>query len=206
MKHPAHPYFLGAREELSCGCVPITVVTAIMDAAEAELLARFKRGDADAFGAIYERFKTGMYGYALSMTYDASQAQDLVQEVWLKFLQRVGELAPDVRLGPYLYTAVRNTAIDAARRRKSEQAALQNRVAPQMVEAQDPVAGAEEAARVNAAIAELPDDQRETLLLKLYGPFTFEEMAEVVGAPAKTVMSRYRLALEKLNKALAERV
>lgn len=177
-----------------------------MDAAETELLARFKRGEAEAFEAIYDRFKAGLYGFALSMSLDAAQAQDLVQEVWLKFLQRAGELAPDVRLGPYLYTAVRNTAIDAARRRKSEQAALQNRETPQLVEARDLVTGAEEAARVNAAIAELPQDQRETLLLKLYGPFTFEEMAEVVGAPAKTVMSRYRLALEKLNKALAEKV
>jgi RNA polymerase sigma factor (sigma-70 family) len=182
-----------------------SVVTAIMDAAQTELLARFKRGEADAFGAIYERFKAGLYGYALSLCQDATQAQDLVQEVWLRFIQRVGDLAPDVKLGPYLYTAVRNSVIDAARRRKSEQAALQNKAAQELVEPADPVAGAEEAARVNAAIAELPDDQRETLLLKLYGSFTFEEMAEVVGAPAKTVMSRYRLALEKLNKALAER-
>lgn len=184
----------------------LSVVTAIMDAAETELLARFKRGDAEAFAAIYERFKAGLFGYALSMSLDAAQAQDLVQEVWLKFLQRAGELAPDVRLGPYLYTAVRNTAIDAARKRKSEQNALENMPALQLVEPVDPVAGAEEAARVNAALLELPQDQRETLLLKLYGPFTFEEMAEVVGAPAKTVMSRYRLALEKLNKALAEPV
>jgi RNA polymerase sigma-70 factor (ECF subfamily) len=101
---------------------------------------------------------------------------------------------------------VRNTAIDAARRRKSEQNALAQHEAPQFVEPVDPVAGAEEAARINAALLELPQDQRETLLLKLYGPFTFEDMAEVVGAPAKTVMSRYRLALEKLNKALAEPV
>src|SRR5688572_26606858 len=163
-----------SREEISHGPVLFPVVTAIMDAAETELLARFKRGEADAFSAIYERHKAGMYGYALSMTFDATSAQDIVQDVWLKFLQRVGELAPDTRLGPYLYTAVRNAAIDAARRRKSEQAALSNRDTPQLVEPSDPLLGAEETARVNAALKELPPEQRETVMLKMFGSFTFE--------------------------------
>ena len=176
----------------------------MMDVADGELLARFQQGDAGAFGMLYERYKSGLYGYALSLCHEASQAQDVVQELWLKFIERAGSIGAEVNLRPYLFTALRNLVIDQARRKKSEQRALegQARQRPLLLEPVDPVAGAEEAARVNAALAELPEDQRETLLLKMYGPFTFEELAEVVKAPAKTVMSRYRLALEKLGKAL----
>lgn len=179
---------------------------ALMDAAETDWLARFKRGEEGAFEAIYERHKAGLFGFALSMCADAAAAQDLVQEVWLKFIQRAVDLAPDTRLGPYLFTAVRNAAIDAARRRKSERAALQRRHQPVLVAGRDESVAQEEVDRLNAALGELPEDQREVVLLRLYTKMTFDEMAQVVGAPAKTVMSRYRLALEKLNKALAEQV
>lgn len=190
------------------GCfVQFSVVIAPMtDVSEAELLARYQRGDLEAFTQIYERFKAGLYGYALSLCGSAARAQDVTQDVWIKFIERVEKLPPDTRLGAYLYTVLRNRVIDDARRRKSEQKALEHQGKQEaLVLPADPVAGAEEAARLNEALAELPEEQRETVLLRLYGAFTFEEMAELTGAPAKTVMSRHRLALEKLRAALSAR-
>lgn len=169
------------------------------------LVARFIRGDRDAFGALYRRHRRGLYGYALSLSNDEARAGDAVQELWLGFLRDIEKLAAADNVRAYLYRTLRNRLIDEFRRRQRERKALDERTEPMVVvRPRDKAVTREEAARVSDAIASLPDEQREVVLLRVYGDMSFAHIAEVTNENVKTVESRHRLALEKLRKRLKD--
>src|SRR5690606_22989616 len=116
------------------------------------LVARFRLGDLEAFGRLYQRHRNGLYGYALSICRDGAEAADLVQDLWLAFLQDADKLAAVVNVRAYLYRSLRNRALDAMRRRGIERAAVADRVQPVLVKPRDTVASQEEAARLNEAV------------------------------------------------------
>jgi RNA polymerase sigma-70 factor (ECF subfamily) len=99
----------------------------------------------------------------------------------------------------YLYRSLRNRVMDGFRKHRREQApAAQLR----LVQPVDTVAGREEAERMSAALARLPEEQREVVLLRIYGEMKFGDIAEVLQTSTKTVESRHRLALDKLREML----
>lgn len=163
------------------------------------LVARFCRGDVDAFGRLYQRHRHGLYGYALSLWGESAAAADLVQEMWLKFFEDADKLSDAENVRAYLYRSLRNRTLDEFRRRGTERKALSNMDKPVLVKARDTVASREEAERLNEALERLPDDQREVILLRIYSGMKFNEVADVLQTPLKTVESRYRLALDKLQ-------
>ncbi|MBZ0134752.1 MAG: sigma-70 family RNA polymerase sigma factor [Planctomycetes bacterium] len=165
------------------------------------LVARFRRGDVDAFGELYERHRGGLYGYALSLCYEPARAADAVQELWLGFLENVEKLADVANVKAYLYRSLRNRVLDEFRKRQREKKALTGSSPLVLVRPRDTVASREEADRLNSALQRLSDEQREVILLRMYG-MKFGEIADVLQAATKTVESRHRLALEKLREWL----
>jgi RNA polymerase sigma-70 factor, ECF subfamily len=165
------------------------------------LVARFRRGDVDAFGELYQRHRRGLYGYALSICNDPARAADAVQELWLRYLEDVDALASVANVRAYLYRSLRNRILDEFRRRQRERNAI-SRNEPALVSPRDEVATQEEADRLNAALRELPEEQREVVLLRVYGDMKFGDIAEVLQVGTRTVESRHRLALEKLRERL----
>jgi RNA polymerase sigma-70 factor (ECF subfamily) len=113
---------------------------------------------------------------------------------------------------PYVFSAVRNAAIDqtrrAAARRRLESASIFNGLAPPPTSlaagegTADPQAAAitaEQHERLRRAVDTLPQADRETVVMRIYGDLTFEQMAEALSEPLPTVASRYRRALERLE-------
>jgi RNA polymerase sigma-70 factor (ECF subfamily) len=104
-------------------------------------------------------------------------------------------------LVPYVFATVRNAAIDQMRRVGSVlQDARQVSIYDGQI--QDPLASAIELERqtvMRQAVEELPDDQRQAIVLHVYAELTFEQVAQMLGEPLPTVASRYRRALEKLK-------
>ena len=96
----------------------------------------------------------------------------------------------------YLFAAVRNSARDrAARRARAEPLGPESRHEPA-------VPGPAEAAAIRAAVMGLPDDQREVVVLHIWGGLTFGEIGRTTGVSPSTATSRYRYGLEKLRGAL----
>lgn len=178
-----------------------------MEQTDIELLESFRGGGPDgvaAFETLYQRYRHRLFGYALALSRDRADAADLVQETWLRLIEKAGELRVDGSFSGYLFAAVRNRFTDQMRHRKVETNAPKS-ARVELVQPLDGVSNAEETQRLNAALAELPAEQREVVVLKAWGQpggMTFEEVARVVQANPKTVMSRHRLALEKLRQAL----
>ncbi|MCB9896295.1 MAG: sigma-70 family RNA polymerase sigma factor [Planctomycetes bacterium] len=166
------------------------------------LVARFRRGEADAFARLYQRHRHGLYGYALSFYGQEAPAADAVQELWLGFLESIDSLAGVANVRAYLYRSLRNQVLDEFRRNKRELNALGQVDAVTLVKPRDTVASREEAEQLNEALMRLPSEQREVLLLRIYGEMKFADIADVLQASTKTVESRHRLALEKLREWL----
>lgn len=130
-------------------------------------------------------------------------AEDVVQNALVRFWQAREEAADRVA---YLFACVRSAAIDwrrgAARRQRREAAVAQpERTEPLFAPA---VEADERRAAVEVALATLPDEQRQVLVLKIWGGLTFPQAGAALGVPANTAASRYRYALAKLREQLSE--
>lgn len=176
---------------------------------DAELAQQLARGDQAALAALFDRYGGLAYSIALRVIGDPGQAEDAVQDAFLKLWK--GAAGFDPRRGSlrtWLVTAVRNRAIDYLRGR----GAHERRELDLDPDAGSAQAGPEheamaslERAAVRAGLADLPAEQRRTIELAYYGGYTQNEIAELTQVPLSTVKGRMRLALEKLASYLKGR-
>ncbi len=179
--------------------MPIVVEPGASDAAVA---------DDDPFTALFRRAGPAAYRLALAITGDAAAAADLVQEAFVRVLSRAGGEATsdDGRpLDGLLHRTARNLALDHLRRRKV--ASDGARTAALL---RGPVVGPDgsadaggfarlDAALVSEALMDLPVEQREVVVLRVWEGLPFPEVAARVEAPLGTVHSRFRYAMERLR-------
>ena len=163
-------------------------------------------GNADARGL---EFLHGLYSYALVLTRNPADADDLVQETYVRAMPAMRKLRVDSNIKSWLFTILRNIWLNQLRK-------LRN--GPQMFEIEDGVANTivepsknsydiyrnkQETEQVRAAIQELPVQLREIILLREYEELSYHEIAGVMNCPIGTVMSRLGRARAKLRKLLA---
>jgi RNA polymerase sigma-70 factor, ECF subfamily len=131
-----------------------------------------------------------------------ADAEDVVQEAFVRFWRDPHRAADPVA---YLYACVKHCALDwqrgRARRARREQAAARPETEPLFA---GPAEQAERRAAIAAALGTLPAEQREVLVLKVWGGLSFPQIAGALGVSANTAASRYRYALAKLREQLAE--
>jgi len=195
--------------------------------ADAALVAAVAAGSEDALAALYDRHAAAIHATAMRLTADRQVAEDVVQEVFLTLWNRAERFDPTAgSLMAWLGTMARNRAIDrlrAAGRRPQlvalgrdddegsaaealERAAESGR-ARGGFDAGDPVSvleANEARSAINAALAAMPEHEREVILLAYRNDLTQSEIAERLGWPIGTVKTRTRRALARLRHALAE--
>ena len=158
-------------------------------------------------GNLYDRHGQGLYICALAITRDRAMAEDAVHTAFQRLCQRMPSNVQDPHA--YVFHAVRMAAIEQRRRSVRRDAVEKNAPASIIDPAELPDASLverERAAGVAAALAELPDLQREAIVLRLYGGLTFAQIAVVVNEPLPTVAARYRRGLEQLRIRLEKLV
>jgi RNA polymerase sigma-70 factor, ECF subfamily len=142
--------------------------------------------------------------FARQITGNAADAEDALQEGFIRFWRHRDAARDPTAL---LYTSVRSAAMDlrrGERRRRDRQKAI-GRERPETALFESAGAGPDSAA-IHRALAELPEAQREVVVLKIWAGLTLAQIAESVGESANTVASRYRYAMEKLAGLLASEV
>lgn len=172
--------------------------------ADRDLVARIRSGDRDAFAELYLRYKDRLYGFALGIVGRAAVAEDVVQELFIRFFQKLSTLQSDGGVKSFLFSCAHNLAIDSTRR-------LANRAKPLLSEdalplearlsPDDHAARNEELDRIRTLLMELPLEQREAVLLKIYEGMTFQEISKIQGVPVGTVTSRYTYGLERIRRS-----
>ena len=144
---------------------------------------------------LYDRHGAALVAHARGFLPDAAAAEDVVHQVFLRLLS--AELTmPDAPVA-YVYRAVRNAALNARRGslRLTE-------LDPRSSIFRHCGGNQEAALALEKALAELPEEQREVVVMRMWSGLTLEEIAAAVGAPLNTIASRYRYALEKLRSKL----
>jgi RNA polymerase sigma-70 factor (ECF subfamily) len=176
-----------------------------MGTQDADLMARWRRGDARAFEALVARWEQPVARFLFRLTGRADLVPELCQEVFLRLYHAAARYREGGAFAPWLYRIARNVARDAARRRRR---------APAPLAGAEPAAGApaaeaecrrrELAERVARAVAELPEPLRVVLALRHDEGLNFEEIARLTGTPASTLKSRFAAALARLRARLGE--
>ena len=152
-------------------------------------------------GRLYDEFGASLFRYALMILADREAAEDAVHHVFAALVHKgTGQLGQPEN---YLRRAVRNACYSALR----ERSAAQRRSDPgsdALLETIPGTPGVSQEMRLamEAAIRELPPDQREVLHLHAFEGRTFREVADLTSAPLNTVASRYRYAIERLRTVL----
>ena len=168
------------------------------------LILRFKRGSTDALCRIYQKYEGAMLTVASGLLNDVHTAQDTVHDVFVAFAQSPERLRLAGSLKSYLTTCVANLARDRLRAGKRREASRSERE-PELDEQGMPLSRLlhdEELRRLADALAMLPYEQREVVVLHLKGDLTFREIAAAQGTSINTIQSRYRYGLDKLRSLL----
>ena len=170
------------------------------------LVALVARGDEDALAELYDRVSRVAYGLALRVLRDERHAEDAVQEAFLQVWRSAATFrAERAKASTWILTLVHRRAVDLVRREERRQAdPLTDDSAPGEAPEQT-----EEAAwlrfereRVQSALKQLPDVQREALELAYYGGFSQSELADRLGVPLGTIKSRMFAGLARLRELL----
>jgi RNA polymerase sigma-70 factor (ECF subfamily) len=182
------------------------------------LLERFLQGDIAAFESLLERYRRPMYNFVLRSVRDPQTAEDLLQETFLRVVQRSDDFRRESKFSTWIYTIARNLVVDHGRRMafrrhasldapsrgETEGAPLVERTAGDSPSAERESIGREAQVALRDAIDALPDEQREVFLLRQVQGLAFQEIAQIVGTSENTTKSRMRYALERLQEALSE--
>ena len=173
---------------------------------DADLIQQAARGGVEAFNLLVSRWEKRVYNYLLRITGNREDALDLAQDVFLKAYQNLRKLDDPGRFAPWLYRIAHNEAYSMFRKRRPETDVEE--VQPEASETGITVGGSsvfpiELSLAVASALRRLSPEQRESVVLKIYQGFKFEEMAEILSCPVSTIKSRLYTALELLKIELA---
>ncbi|MGQ4808366.1 ECF RNA polymerase sigma factor SigH [Candidatus Entotheonellaceae bacterium PAL068K] len=159
-----------------------------------------------------------LYGYALSLTRNPAEAEDLVQETCLRAISRAQRVLPAGNLKAWLFTILRNVWINQHRRRtqgpeflplathikdheSQDERGIDHQQRPDMLFAQRLLQE-----RLRDAIAHLPEGFREVIVLRYIEGFSYTQIAELLTCPAGTVMSRISRARAALHRLLCDEI
>jgi RNA polymerase sigma-70 factor, ECF subfamily len=170
--------------------------------ADARLIERLKGGDEDALATIYDRFCTRLYRTAVGLCASHDDAEDVVHDTFLGLWNARTTISHIDDLTAYLFASLRYAAARQRKRLKRRRMILDN---IEQRAKQDGLASNQDSTcdDIRELLQSLPEEQREIVVMKIYGGLTFGEAANALGISANTAASRYRYALEKLRDRLS---
>jgi RNA polymerase sigma-70 factor, ECF subfamily len=178
-----------------------------LQTADVDLLRAVARGDEQALAEIYDRYRVILFGLLVRILNSREEAEDVLQEVFLQVWHRASDF--DEKRGKpftWLVTLTRSRGIDrlrslAARERVAQAGARE--ASESISDAAADTFRSEQRGLVNSALAQLPEEQRRTLILAYFDGLTQSEIAAKLGAPLGTVKTRMRTGMTRLRELLA---
>lgn len=166
------------------------------------LIRRFNAGDMDALRHIYQKYKPELLSVAKALLNDATAIEDVLHDVFVRFASQAGSFRLNGSLKGYLAICVANRARNTNRQERHN---LQGdgKLGPSNLPNPLQAAGHAEQRRIlTCALAQLPQEQRQTIVLHVLGSLRFREIARQTGDSINTIQSRYRYGLAKLLSLL----
>ncbi len=166
--------------------------------------------------AFFERYHVRLFDYAYRMLTDREEAEDILQEIFLRAIQKKPSYGSETGFRKWCYKVATNLAIDRIRRHKKrrgysleeatddgeEKRSLRETLRDSGAGPDEMAGRAELARRLERAVGELPEKERQVFLLRQNANLSFREIAEIRGEPLNTVLSRMRRAMQRLRRSL----
>jgi RNA polymerase sigma-70 factor (ECF subfamily) len=176
----------------------------VLEGSDRELIEGCRRGERDAFRALFETYQDKIYSVALRFSGDEALAMDIAQDTFLKLFSCMAEFRGDSSFSTWVYRLVVNSCLDH-KRRSWRMIPIAGEVLAMLRAPGDALHGlmnSEMRGRVQGAVEKLPADQRIVVVLRYTEGLAYEEIAEVLGCSMGTVASR----LNRAHKALERRL
>jgi RNA polymerase sigma-70 factor, ECF subfamily len=151
---------------------------------------------------LYDQYAQPLFRFALSLVGSPDDAEDAVQEVFVRMAREYKRVMRIRNVRAYLFMATRNAAYSRLRDRRRQDRISEAMIIDTEVCPVDTGSRFTESEAVNRAFDKLPVEQREVLALKVFEQMTFDEIAKTIGTLKNTVASRYRYGIAKLRQAL----
>lgn len=193
-------------------------VNSLMDAARlSDVIRRAQGRDPAAFDELVDAYYRRLYGYFYRFTGSRHDAEDLLQELFVRLVRMIGDYRHDGRFEGWLFRIATNLVRDRVRRvrraRVADPAAAEedrddrfNMLAtladPSAVEPHEPLQHDEQVDQLQRAIAMLPEAEREVILLRHFSQLSFREIAESMGTPLGTALARAHRGLARLRELM----
>ena len=163
-----------------------------------------EQGSKDALRHIYEKYRDSLLIIAIALSHDVNVAEDAVHDVFVAFAQTLENFKLTGSLKAYLATCVANRVRDLMRKKQRQALSLeQNCLAPLDVSEPGQLIVCNEQLRLlSSALAQLPHEQREVIVLHIHGQMRFRVIAKSLGISVNTVKGRYRYGIRKLRSLL----
>ena len=173
------------------------------------LILRFKHGSSDALCRIYKKYRIYLLKLATALLHDVSLAEDTVHDVFLRFAKSSDGIKLSGSLKGYLRTCVVNDVRNKVRAQRIRPAVGLDDIDPPDANSGRPdqwIICKDRSRRISDALAQVPLEQREVVVLHLHGDMKFREIAKLQAVSIKTIQSRYRYGLDKLRSILDSEV
>ena len=171
------------------------------------LVWKLKRGDAGALRRIYEKYRNTLLTVAVSLLNETAVAKDILHDVFVSFAEDVESFHLYGSLKNHLITCVVNRVRDRFRSEIYQMVEInQKRIKNSDADHAETLLAREQPQFLIEALAELPEHQREVVILHLQGGMKFREIAEMQHISINTTLGRYRYGLDKLSSILNRQV
>jgi RNA polymerase sigma-70 factor (ECF subfamily) len=181
---------------------------------DAELISAFKGGADSAFSELLNRYSSKVKTTIFLIVKDRYKAEDLTQECFIKAIDRIsrGVYNEEGKFAPWIIRMAHNMAIDYFRKQKRNPTVILedgSSVFNTMEFTEESIESAhvkqETAVKLKNVIQELPENQKEVLIMRHYAGLSFQEIAEETGVSINTALGRMRYALINLRKKVKEK-
>ncbi len=180
-----------------------------------KLVQLYANGNNDAFDALLQRHQSRLLGYILQLTGNPDVAEDIFQETFVKAIMtiRQGNYTESGKFAPWLYRIARNLVIDHFRQEKSEAIVstdegvvdVLNRKELSDLTIEDTMIDDQIRDDVRRLVRELPESQREVLIMRYYRNLSFKEIADLTNVSINTALGRMRYAILNMRRMAQER-
>lgn len=178
-------------------------------ASDSELIDRALGGDPSSYGALFDRYRAQLYAATLGRCGDRHDAQDIMQETFVKAYLNLNHYNADYTFGQWIYTIARNLFIDYTRKKRTTTAVFVDRSehfnAPS--DAPNPeerIISHQRTHQIDAILASMPVHYQRMIELRFYSEYSYEEIAEKLDMPLGTVKTQIHRARERFCRMLTD--
>ena len=167
-----------------------------------QIMQEVRSGNVGKLETLFDRHHRALFRYFLRLTSDRAASEDMVQDVFFRILKYRHTYQPETSFRAWMYQVGRNIWLDHTGRRKGEVALPENagEIGSAEVPADRQVQNKQETVLLHRALAAMPPEKREVLVLSRYREMKYEDIAELLGCEVNTVKTRVHRALKELRE------